>query len=99
MTEYLFENDKHLKLCLRTLFEKDGLLDRRKLNIHETFQNLEVDGINNKNYFEMIGKSKEYENNYIFIYLFVIVILIISIYFVVSLITKAFKLSDIKIKY
>ena len=40
-----------------------------------------------------------FENNFKFIYLFSIVILSLSIYFVVSLITKAFKLSDIKIKY
>ena len=40
-----------------------------------------------------------FENNYKFIYLFFIVILSMLIYFVVSLITKAFKLSDIKIKY
>jgi len=40
-----------------------------------------------------------FENNYKFVYLFFIVILSILIYFLISLITKAFKLSDIKIKY
>ena len=40
-----------------------------------------------------------FENNYKFIYLIFLVILSILIYFVVSLITKAFKMSDIKIKY
>ena len=40
-----------------------------------------------------------FENNYKFIYLLFLVIFSILIYFVVSLITKAFKLSDIKIKY
>ena len=40
-----------------------------------------------------------YENNYKLIYLLFLVILSILIYFVVSLLTKAFKISDIKIKY
>ncbi len=40
-----------------------------------------------------------FENNYKFIYLLFLVILSILIYFIVSLITKAFKMSDIKIKY
>ena len=40
-----------------------------------------------------------FENSYKFVYLFLIVIMSILIYFVVSLTTKAFKLSDIKIKY
>ena len=47
-------------------------------------------------YFE---SQLSFENNYKFIYLFFLVILSILIYFIVSLITKAFKLSDIKIKY
>ena len=40
-----------------------------------------------------------FEHNLKFVYLFFLVILSILIYFIVSLITKAFKLSDIKIKY
>ena len=40
-----------------------------------------------------------FENNYKVIYLLFLVILSILIYFVVSLLTKAFKISDIKIKY
>ena len=40
-----------------------------------------------------------FENNYKFIYLLFLVLLSILIYFIISLITKAFKLSDIKIKY
>ena len=47
-------------------------------------------------YFE---SQLSFENNYKFIYLFFLVILSILIYFIVSLITKAFKMSDIKIKY
>ena len=48
------------------------------------------------NYFD---SQLSFENNYKFLYLLFIVILSILIYFVISLITKAFKLSDIKIKY
>ena len=40
-----------------------------------------------------------FENNYKFIYLVFLVIFSILIYFLVSLMTKAFKLSDIKLKY
>ncbi len=40
-----------------------------------------------------------FENNFKAIYLIFLVILSISIYFIVSLLTKAFKLRDIKIKY
>ena len=40
-----------------------------------------------------------FDNSYKIIYLFFLVILNILIYFTASLITKAFKLSDIKIKY
>ena len=47
-------------------------------------------------YFE---SQLSFENNYKFIYLLFLVILSILIYFILSLITKAFKLSDIKIKY
>ena len=47
-------------------------------------------------YFEI---QLSFENSYKFIYLLFLVILSIIIYFIISLITKAFKLSDIKIKY
>ena len=56
-------------------------------------------GIFLQNLLSYFDSELSFENNYKFIYLFVIVILSILIYFVVSLITKAFKLSDIKIKY
>ena len=56
-------------------------------------------GILLQNLLSYFDSELSFENNYKFIYLFVIVILSILIYFVVSLITKAFKLSDIKIKY
>ena len=56
-------------------------------------------GILLQNLLSYFDSELSFENNYKFIYLFFIVILSILIYFVVSLITKAFKLSDIKIKY
>ncbi len=56
-------------------------------------------GILLQNLLSYFDSELSFENNYKFIYLFVIVILSVLIYFVVSLITKAFKLSDIKIKY
>ncbi len=56
-------------------------------------------GILLQNLLSYFDSELSFENNYKFMYLFVIVILSILIYFVVSLITKAFKLSDIKIKY
>ena len=40
-----------------------------------------------------------FENNYKVLYLLFLVILSILIYFIASLITKAFKSNDIKIKY
>ena len=40
-----------------------------------------------------------FDNNYKVVYVFFLVILSILIYFIISLLTKAFKLSDIKIKY
>ena len=56
-------------------------------------------GILLQNLLSYFDSQLSFENNYKFLYLFFIVILSILIYFVISLITKAFKLSDIKIKY
>ena len=56
-------------------------------------------GIFLQNLLSYFDSQLSFENNYKFLYLFFIVILSILIYFVISLITKAFKLSDIKIKY
>ena len=58
-----------------------------------------VMGICLQNLLSYFDSQLSFENNYKFIYLLFLVILSILIYFVVSLITKAFKLSDIKIKY
>ena len=56
-------------------------------------------GILLQNLLSYFDGQLSFENSYKFVYLFFIVIVSILIYFVVSLITKAFKLSDIKIKY
>ena len=56
-------------------------------------------GILLQNLLSYFDSQLSFENNYKFLYLFFIVILSILIYFIVSLITKAFKLADIKIKY
>ena len=56
-------------------------------------------GILLQNLLSHFDSQLSFESNYKFLYLFFIVILSILIYFVISLITKAFKLSDIKIKY
>ena len=56
-------------------------------------------GILLQNLLSYFDSQLSYENNYKFVYLFFVVILSILIYFVVSLVTKAFKLNDIKIKY
>ena len=45
------------------------------------------------------GNQLSYESNYKVAYMLLLVILSILIYFIISLLTKAFKLSDIKIKY
>ncbi len=56
-------------------------------------------GILLQNLLSHFDSQLSFESNYKFLYLFFIVILSILIYFVISLITKAFKLNDIKIKY
>ena len=58
-----------------------------------------VMGICLQNLIHYLDTQLSFENNYKFIYLLFLVIFSILIYFIVSLITKAFKLSDIKIKY
>ena len=58
-----------------------------------------VMGICLQNQIYYFDTQLSFENNYKFIYLLFLVIFSILIYFIVSLITKAFKLSDIKIKY
>ena len=56
-------------------------------------------GICLQNLLYYFDSQLSFENKYKFIYLLFLVILNVLIYFVLVLITKAFKLSDIKIKY
>ena len=56
-------------------------------------------GICLQNLLYYFDNQLSFENNYKFIYLLFLVILSILIYFIVSLLTKAFKMNDIKIKY
>ena len=58
-----------------------------------------VMGICLQNLLYYFDSQLSFENNYKFIYLLFLVIFSMLIYFAFSLITKAFKLSDIKIKY
>ena len=68
MSELLFENINYFKLCLKTLFEEDGLLSRRYFKLHKSFEKLEVENMNKKNYIELIAKSTNQDNKYLFIY-------------------------------
>tara|TARA_Y100000741_G_scaffold271459_1_gene211558 strand:+ start:1895 stop:2566 length:672 start_codon:yes stop_codon:yes gene_type:complete len=68
MAEQLFLNIDYLKLCLKTLFEPDGLLSRRYYEIHKSFENLDVESMNQNNYFELIASSTNEKNKYLFIY-------------------------------
>lgn len=68
MSESLFLNVDYLKLCLKTLFEQDGLLSKRYFKLHKSFEQLEVESMNKNNYIELIAKSTNYDNRYLFIY-------------------------------
>jgi len=68
MSEPLFLDINYLKLCLKTLFEPEGLLSRRYFKIHESFENLDIEDMNKNNYIELIAKSTNEENKYLFIY-------------------------------
>ena len=68
MSEELFLNINYLKLCLKTLFEEDGLLSRRYFKIHKSYETLNIEDINDNNYFELIAKSTTDSNKYLFIY-------------------------------
>tara|TARA_B100000401_G_C52811692_1_gene724206 strand:- start:1654 stop:2325 length:672 start_codon:yes stop_codon:yes gene_type:complete len=68
MSEPLFLDINYLKLCLKTLFEPEGLLSRRYFKIQESFENLDIEDMNKNNYIELIAKSTNEENKYLFIY-------------------------------
>lgn len=65
MTDILFNNENDLKVCLKTLLEKDGLLDKRKYKLNESYDVSNIKKINNNNYYELIANSNK---DYIYIY-------------------------------
>ena len=68
MTEILFNNINDFKKIIQTLTEKDGLLDKRNYTLHNNFNTLDYNELNNYNSIELIGK-KHNSNSYCFIYL------------------------------
>lgn len=68
MTEVLFSNVKEFKKCMNTITEDDGLLSKRDYMLHDKFNNLNYNELNNYNSIELIGKSKSNDNLYCFIY-------------------------------
>ena len=69
------------------------------IQLFRIFVSVIVMGICLINLISFFEGQLSFENNFKAIYLIFLVILSILIYFIVSLLTKAFKLSDIKIKY
>lgn len=68
MTEQLFSNISEFKKCMKTITEKDGLLDKRDYMLHKKFDNLDYNELNNYDSIELIGESKSNKNLYCFIY-------------------------------
>ena len=67
MGEILFNTIKDFKKCMNTITETDGLLDKRGYKLHENFNDLNYDELNNFNSIELMG-HKLNENKYCFIY-------------------------------
>lgn len=68
MTEQLFSNINEFKKCMKTITEKDGLLDKRDYILHKKFDNMDYNELNNYDSIELIGKSKINNNLYCFMY-------------------------------
>lgn len=68
MTEQLFSNISEFKKCMKTITEKDGLLDKRDYMLHKKFDNLDYNELNNYDSIELIGESRSNKNLYCFIY-------------------------------
>ena len=68
MTEVLFNNIKEFKKCMKTITEDDGLLSKRDYILHDKFNNLDYNELNNYNSIELIGRSKSNNNLYCFMY-------------------------------
>ena len=67
MSELLFDNLNDFKLCLNTLINKNGLLERRRFILHKSYKELDIEEINNYSNYEMVA-SKPDTNEYLFIY-------------------------------
>ena len=67
MSEILFNTIEEFKKCMYTITEKNGLLDKRGYELHEKFNNLDLNEYNNFNSIELMG-HKNNNNNYCFIY-------------------------------
>ena len=104
------QNSVNNKFYLFEIIEDDLFVSKTKENyfklskqliihfIRITFSTI-IMGICLQNLIYYFDSQLSFESNYKFIYLIFLVILSILIYFAFSLITKAFKLNDIKIKY
>lgn len=67
MTEILFNDIGDFKKCMKTLTEENGLLNKRGYKLHNNFNNLNYNELNNFNSVELIGKNPN-NNSYCFIY-------------------------------
>lgn len=67
MSEILFNDTNDFKKCMQTLTEKEGLLNKRGYKLHNNFNKLDYNELNNYNSIELIGKNPNSES-YCFIY-------------------------------
>ena len=68
MSEILFNNIDEFKKCMKTINETDGLLSKRNYVLHNKFNDLNYNELNNYNSIELIGKSTVNDNLYCFMY-------------------------------
>lgn len=68
MSEVLFNTIEEFKKCMNTITETNGLLDKRGYELHEKFNNLDLNENNNFNSIELMGHKKDNNDYYCFIY-------------------------------
>lgn len=68
MSEILFNTIEEFEKCMNTITETDGLLDKRGYELHEKFNNLDLNEYNNFNSIELMGHKKDNNDYYCFIY-------------------------------
>ena len=68
MSEILFNTIEEFEKCMDTITETDGLLDKRGYELHEKFNNLDLNEYNNFNSIELMGHKKDNNDYYCFIY-------------------------------